>query len=141
MPVAINSYLIEHGQTPLAAPAAFARCIMERLVLRYCQVFEQIGRMTGNTIQAVHVLGGGARNSRLNQWLADALGMPVIAGPYEATALGNVLMQLVGLGELRNLEEVRIIARSTPTQVFSPRDAELGAWNEAAQRFSALAAT
>jgi rhamnulokinase len=135
MPAAINSYLVEHGQSPLLAPAAFARCIMESLVLRYCQVFEQISRLTGHSIDAVHVLGGGARNDRLNQWLADALAVPVIAGPSEATALGNALMQLVGLGELHTLEEVRTIARNAPTHVFSPRIGQLWAWNEAAQHW------
>ena len=140
MPAAINAFLREHGLAPLAAPAAFARCIMESLVLRYCQVFEQLGRLISTTIKAVHVLGGGARNGRLNQWLADALAMPVIAGPYEATALGNALMQLVGLGELRSLEEVRTIAQNAPTQVFSPRSAGFAAWNEAAQRFRMSAA-
>ena len=140
MPAAINTYLVERGQAPLSAPAAFARCIMESLVLRYCEVFHQISRLTGNTITSVHVLGGGARNDRLNQWLADALGVPVIAGPYEATALGNALMQLVGLGELSSLTEVREIASNAPTQVFSPRTARFSAWNGAAQRFSELAA-
>lgn len=138
MPTAINTYLSEHEQAPLSAPAAFARCIMESLALRYCEVFHQIGRLTGTTVNAVHVLGGGARNGRLNQWLADALAVPVIAGPYEATALGNALMQLVGLGELRGLEEVRAVARNVPTQVFSPRTNQLAAWNEAAQRFAAM---
>ncbi len=139
MPAVINTYLQEHGQTPLSAPAAFARCIMESLVLRYCEVFQQISRLTGTPIKTVHILGGGARNARLNQWLADALNVPVIAGPYEATALGNGLMQLVGLGELRNLEEVRAIAQNVPTRVFSPRTAQLAAWNEAWQRFGAMA--
>ena len=139
MPAAINTYLLEHGQAPLQEPAAFARCIMESLVLRYREVFEKISGLTGVVINRVHVLGGGARNTRLNQWLADALDVEVIAGPYEATALGNALMQLVGLGELRSLEEVRAIAQHTPTRVFAPRTAQLAAWNEAAQRFSALA--
>jgi rhamnulokinase len=138
MPVAINAYLQEHGQMPLSAPAAFARCIMESLVLRYREVFYQIGQLADTPISEIHILGGGARNARLNQWLADALDIPVIAGPYEATALGNALMQLVGLGELRSLEEVRSIAQNAPTQVFSPRTAQLAAWNEAAQRFGAI---
>jgi rhamnulokinase len=138
MPAAINAYLQKHGQMPLSAPAAFARCIMESLVLRYCEVFDQMSRLTGTMINTVHVLGGGARNARLNQWVADALNMPVIAGPYEATALGNALMQLVGLGELHGLEEVRVIAQTTPKQMFSPRTAHLAAWNEAVQRFSAM---
>jgi rhamnulokinase len=138
MPAAINAQLLEHGQTPLQAPAAFARCIMESLVLRYREVFHHISQLADTTINVVHVLGGGARNARLNQWLADALNVPVIAGPYEATAQGNALMQLVGLGELHSLEEVRTIAQNAPTQVFSPRTAHPAVWNEAAQRFSAI---
>jgi rhamnulokinase len=138
MPTAINAYLQEHGQIPFSAPAAFARCIMESLVLRYREVFQRIRQLAGTSISGVHILGGGARNARLNQWLADALDVPVIAGPYEATALGNALMQLVGLGELRNLEEVRTIAQKAPTQVYSPRTAQHVAWNEAAQRFGAI---
>lgn len=137
MPAAINAQLLEHGQTPLQEPAAFARCIMESLVLRYCEVFHQLSRLAGTSLNAIHVLGGGARNARLNQWLADALGVPVIAGPYEATALGNALMQLVGLGELHTLSEVRAIARNVPTQTFSPNAAQLSRWREAAQHFSA----
>jgi rhamnulokinase len=140
MPAAINSYLVEHGQAPLSAPAAFARCIMESLVLRYCQVFEQMSALTGDIMNAVHVLGGGARNNRLNQWLADALAVPVIAGPYEATALGNALMQLVGLDELHTLEEVRTIAHNAPTRVFLPREAQRATWQEAARRYRAITA-
>src|SRR6266576_1318859 len=131
MPAAINTFLVEHGQAPLSAPAAFARCIMESLVLRYCEVFQQMEGLTGAFIKGVHVLGGGARNALLNQWLADALDVPVIAGPYEATALGNALMQLVSLGELHSLGEVRTIARNALTQLFSPRTAQLDEWREA----------
>jgi rhamnulokinase len=65
----------------------------------------------------------------------------VIAGPYEATAQGNALMQLVGLGELYNLGEVRALARNTPTQVYSARSTERAAWDEAEQRFSAIASS
>jgi rhamnulokinase len=138
MPGAINAYLLKHGQAPLQAPATFARCIMESLVLRYSEVFHQISQLTGVHINGVHVLGGGARNSRLNQWLSDALDAPVIAGPVEATAQGNALMQLVGLGELHELGEVRAVAQNVPTQVFSPRAAGRAAWNEATQRFRAM---
>jgi rhamnulokinase len=139
MPATINAYLLECGQKSLETPAAFARCIMESLVLRYCEVFRQVSSLTGTIMSEVHVLGGGARNMRLNQWLADALGIPVIAGPYEATALGNALMQLVGLSELHNLQEVRTIACNAPTQTFLPQSAHFSAWEEAEQRFSALA--
>ena len=140
MPMAINDALREHGYAPLSAPAAFARCIMESLVLRYCEVFHQIHALTGTVIKEVHILGGGARNARLNQWLADALGVPVIAGPYEATALGNALMQLVGLGEVHTLTEVRTIAQKVSTHVFTPQTAQFARWSEAASRFSVMSA-
>jgi rhamnulokinase len=135
MPAALNAFLREHGQTPLQAPAAFARCIMESLVLRYRQVFQQISALTGTRLNGIHILGGGARNVRLNQWLADALAVPVIAGPYEATAYGNALMQLVGLGELHSLAEVRAIAQNAPTRIFEPQTGHSAIWHEAAQRF------
>src|SRR5207253_3277326 len=128
MPTAINTFLVERGRAPLSAPAAFARCIMESLVLRYREVFHQIRGLTGAIIHRVHVVGGGARNVRLNQWLADALEVPVIAGPFEATAQGNALMQLVGLGELSSLEEVRAIAQNAFTRVFAPQAAHLAQW-------------
>jgi len=140
MPKEINTYLQEHNQASLQTPAAFARCIMESLVLRYREVFHQISQLTGAPINRVHVLGGGARNTRLNQWLANALGTLVIAGPYEATASGNALMQLVGLGELHTLQEVRAVAQKTMTRVYEPQASAHDAWNEAAQRFSLLTA-
>ncbi len=138
MPAAINAYLREHNQAPLQAPVAFVRCILESLVLRYCEVFQQINELTGTRITSVHVLGGGARNARINQWLADALSLSVIAGPYEATAYGNALMQLVGLRELHTLQEVRAVAQGQPTSLFSPRLERRAAWREAAQRFRSM---
>lgn len=135
MPAALNAFLQAHGQAAVQTPAAFARCIMESLVLRYCEVLAQLGRLAGTPITRVHVLGGGARNTRLNQWLADALAMPVIAGPYEATAYGNALMQLVGLGELHTLAEVRTVARQESPRVFEPTPGRRLAWEEAGQRF------
>jgi rhamnulokinase len=138
MPDAINDYLRAHAQPPLERPADFARCIMESLVLRYCEVLRQLERLTGRMIEAIHVLGGGSRNTRLNRWLADAFGVPVIAGPQEATALGNALLQLVGLGDLRTLAEIRAIAQRAPTQVFEPEASQRAMWDEAAERFALL---
>lgn len=141
MPAAINAYLREHKQAELQQPEAFARCIMESLVLRYCAVFEQISQLTQKPLARVYVLGGGARNTRLNTWLADALNVPVIAGSAEATAQGNALLQLVGLGELQNLSEVRAIGRNAPTQTFLPRPGQNALWHAMAQRFQTLCAT
>ncbi len=138
MPATINGYLRERGQPPLTTHAGFARCIMESLVLRYGQVFAQAAHLTGTRIRRVHVVGGGSRNLRMNQWLADALDVPVVAGPAEATALGNALMQLVGLGELGILEDVRRLARATPTAAVTPRAGAAERWREASARFAAL---
>lgn len=140
MPDAINSYLRERGQPPLRTPAEYARCIMESLVLRYGEVLRQLEELTGMSVRSVHVLGGGSRNTRLNQWLADASGLPVIAGPVEATAQGNALLQLVGLGEAAALADIRAIAQRAPTQIFTPRAGQRAAWDEAAGRFAALTA-
>lgn len=131
MTKAINAYLLERGKAPLMAPAAFARCIMESLILRYRQVFQQVMQLRGTDIKQVHIVGGGARNARLNQWLADALAVPVIAGPFEATARGNALMQLVGLGELHGLSEVRAMAQHIPTQLYMPDLTRRSTWDEA----------
>jgi rhamnulokinase len=114
------------------------RCILESLVLRYHRVFDECARLTGTRAQGIHILGGGARNALINQWLADAMGVPVLAGPTEATALGNALMQLVALGELATLTEVRALARQQPTQEFLPRAHERVRWQEHLARVQTL---
>jgi rhamnulokinase len=138
MPAAINSYLVEHGQAPLQTPAAFARCIMESLVLRYHEELQHLQQFTGVNIKGIHVLGGGSHNVRMNQWLADASETPVIAGPAEATALGNALMQLVGLSEVSTLGEVRTLAQRVHTQHYPPDSASHVQWHEAAARFASI---
>jgi rhamnulokinase len=135
MLVAIGAYRQAHGLSALSEPGAIVRCILESLVLRYRQVFEECIRLTGRPIHAINILGGGAHNTLLNQWLADAMNVPVLAGPTEATALGNALMQLVGLRELTSLADVRAVAVQQPTQMFSPRPAEHAQWQEHYGRF------
>ncbi len=119
-------------------PGEVVRSILESLVLRYSQVFAECARLTGIPLHGIHILGGGARNDLLNQWLADAMGVPVLAGPTEATALGNALMQLVAQGELGSLADVRAVARQQPIQSFSPRAEEYAHWQEHLARFQAL---
>ena len=128
MPKAINAYLIEHGQAPLATPGQFVRCILESLVVRSCQVLDECTRLTGQPINGLHILGGGARNTTMNQWLADALGVPVLAGPIEATAQGNALVQLVALGDLASHADVRTLAQQQPTTMFVPNASEMSRW-------------
>jgi rhamnulokinase len=138
MLTAIHDYLVEHQFPALDQPGAIVRCILESLVVRYQQVFEECARLTGTPIHGIHILGGGAHNVLLNQWLADAMGVPVLAGPVEATALGNALMQLVALGELATLADVRELAHQQPTQTFSPHADQHARWQEQGARFRAL---
>ncbi len=138
MPETINAYLIEHGQPSLHTPAAMTRCIMESLVVRYRMEIQNMETLTGTPIKAIHILGGGSRNRYINQWLADASGIPVIAGPAEATAIGNALMQLVGLGELRTLADIRSLASNSPTTTYTPDREKRARWDEQRARFAVL---
>jgi rhamnulokinase len=138
MPTTINAYLIERGQVALSTPASFARCIMESLVLRYCIEIEHLQQLTSQEIEVIHIVGGGARNYLINQWLADASGIVVIAGPAEATAIGNVLMQLVGLGELHTLTDIRALAVHQHTKTYVPDTRKRQPWDEQKTRFLAL---
>jgi rhamnulokinase len=139
MPARIRRHLGEHGQPVPDTPGGIVRCILESLILRYRQVLEMASQASGTTLHTVHVVGGGAQNTLLNRWLTDATGLPVVAGPVEASTLGNALMQLVGLGELNSLAEVRSLARSvTQTQLFLPQPGERARWDDAYARFLAL---
>ena len=93
-------------------------------------VLDEICACTGRTYQAVHLVGGGAQSALLCQMTANACGIPVIAGPVEATVYGNLAMQLVAAGEVKNLKEVRrIIRNSENMKVYEPQDTEQ--WQEA----------
>jgi rhamnulokinase len=90
-------------------------------------------------LRAVHIVGGGSQNSHLNQWLADATGLSVLAGPVEASALGNALTQLIGLGEVNTLAELRALARaSTQIRTYMPDPVHRDGWDAAYQRFLSL---
>ncbi|HLI68655.1 MAG TPA: rhamnulokinase family protein [Ktedonobacteraceae bacterium] len=136
MPARIRLHLAERGQVLPETPGALVRCILESLVLRYRQVLEMIAVAGGTPLHTIHVVGGGAQHTQLNQWLANATGLPVLAGPVESSALGNALLQLVGLGELHTLAEVRSLSRAvTQTRQFLPEPDERADWDEAYQRF------
>ncbi|MEZ6055192.1 MAG: FGGY-family carbohydrate kinase [Planctomycetaceae bacterium] len=113
------------------------RCALESLALKYRQVLEGIESLTGEKIEVIHVVGGGSRNDLLNQFTASACGRPVIAGPTEATALGNVLVQARTAGDIGTLAEIREVVRaSSDLRRFEPCDTD--AWNEAYDRFTRL---
>ncbi len=134
MPDTIARFCEMTGQPVPADPPAFTRLVLESLALKYNVVLKSLERITGKTFREIHIVGGGARNALLNQFTADATGRRVVAGPVEATALGNIGMQILATGAAGSIAEVRrIIARSFPAEVFEPRDPE--SWIPVAERF------
>ena len=134
MPEAIEDACRRTGQPLPVDAGTFARTIFDSLALKYRVVLESLEELTGRTITAIRVIGGGARNRLLNRLVADATGRVVIAGPVEATALGNLAMQLLATGQVATLEEARdIIERSFPVERFEPENTK--GWEPAYRRF------
>jgi rhamnulokinase len=137
MPAKIAAFCRETGQPAPTEPGAVMRCILESLALLYRETLRQIEQLLGTRIARLHIVGGGSRNELLNQLTADALGIPVIAGPVEATALGNVLIQAITLGHLSSLAAARDLVRSAmETRTVQPRSG--GEWSAARDKFEAL---
>lgn len=135
----IQSFCRETRQPVPTTPGAIARCILESLALLYQSEVETIERLTGRTIRRLHVVGGGSKNDLLNQATADALGRTVVAGPTEATAAGNLLIQAHALGKIRGLAGIRKVVRASfPGETFKPSHTHRAAWDEARTRFAAL---
>ena len=121
MPAAIAAYCRETGQVEPAGQPGCARAILESLALKYRLVLESLEELTGRHYTHLRIVGGGSRNRLLNQFTADATGRVVLAGPVEATALGNIARQLLATGSVRSLAEARqIIEESFPVERFEP---------------------
>ncbi len=140
MPEAIRTYCRKTGQTPPELKSSFVRSVLESLALKYRYVIEQIERITGRPIDNIHVIGGGAKNHLLCQFTADATGRLVVAGPVEATAVGNILVQAIALGRVGSHSEMRqIIRNSFKLLPFEPQ--QTFHWDEAYERFRLLLET
>jgi rhamnulokinase len=136
---AIRSFLRETGQPAVEEPAHLARVIVASLALRYAEVREMLQALIGEPVVGIHVVGGGCRNDLLNQATADATFLPVESGPVEATALGNLALQAIALGELGSLSEAReMIARHAEIRRFEPDPGARGRWDELRQRYQSL---
>jgi rhamnulokinase len=136
-PRLVREWCATNGEPLPDGEGAIMRCVLESLALEYRAVLDDLTALSGRTVEVIHVVGGGIQNTLLCQMTADATGIPVLAGPVEATVIGNALVQLIALGELNNLAEARALVRAmhTPT-LYEPRDHEH--WNAAYQRFRAL---
>jgi len=137
MAEAIRDFCRETNQPRPETVSDFVTLILCSLAFKYRMVFDRLQRISGRPIRKIHVIGGGARNRVLNQFTADATGRPVFAGPFEATAEGNILVQAMGLGMLDSLDSIRQVVRnSTEVVSFQPQDAS--AWSEGYKRFEEL---
>jgi rhamnulokinase len=137
MPKRIADYCVESGQMPPDGVGETVRCALESLALQYRKTLRELETLTGERVERVHIVGGGSQNRLLNQFTASAAGVPVIAGPVEATALGNIAVQAITSGELRSLEEARaLVGKSFRLETFEPQEQDL--WNSAAERFRKL---
>jgi rhamnulokinase len=139
MPAAIQEFCRRTGQPAPTGIADTLRCILVSLALKYRLVLEQLRRVYPHAINRIHVIGGGSRNELLCQLSADATGLPVLAGPAEATVIGNLLVQAIGLGYLASHQQLREVVRSSfEVKRYQPRDT--GGWDSAYQRFRELQA-
>jgi rhamnulokinase len=134
MLAAIDKFCTRTQQPVPQEPGAHVRSVLESLAFKYRVVLRNLEHVCGKRIEQIRIIGGGSKNRLLNQMTADATGRKVVAGPAEATALGNVAIQVLATGEASSLQEVRaIVDRSFPTEVFEP--VETDKWDQHAERF------
>jgi rhamnulokinase len=138
LPGRIRTFCAETGQDVPEDAGAVVRCVLESLALKHRQTTQLLREATGAVPPEIHIVGGGALNGPLCQWTADATELPVLAGPVEATAIGNLAAQAIALGELASLDEARHVIRASfePT-AYEPSASS--AWLEAAERFDRIA--
>jgi len=137
MQKAIDDFCLKTGQTVPGSRAEYIRMVYESLALKYRFVNEQICNASGTTTRVVNIVGGGSKNGLLNQFTADALGMPVMAGPEEATAVGNFMVQALGLGIIGSMHDaLPVIEQAFPIAAYKPADT--AAWDGAYERFRGL---
>lgn len=134
MPEKIMKYCKETGQEVPESKAAIVRCILESLALKYNIAIKGLEKIVGYEIPVLHIVGGGSQNTVLCQFTANALGKTVITGPVEATSVGNLLCQLMALGEISGLKEARaLVEKSFPVNIYTPTDKT--SWEEACSKF------
>lgn len=134
MPEAIAAFCRRTGQPVPEGPGPIVRCALEGLALKYRWVLERLEELVGKRLDTIHVVGGGAQNTLLCQLTADCCDRPVVAGPIEATAIGNVLTQAIGLGLIASLSQARaVVRRSFEPVTYTPRNP--GRWREPYQQF------
>jgi rhamnulokinase len=134
MPTRIRAFCRRTDQSVPQSKGELVRCTLESLALKYRWVLERLEEILGRRLEPVHIVGGGTRNRLLNQFAADATGRQVVTGPIEATAIGNVIVQLMALGHIASLDEGRQVVRNSfDIGMYEPVDGDV--WDEAYDRF------
>ncbi len=134
MEQAIQTYCSDSHQPVPHTRGQIVRCIFESLALRYRQVLDNLRTLSPHPIETLHVIGGGSRNELLNRWTANAVGIPVVAGPSEATAIGNIMIQALAAGTAKDIASMRqLINRSISLETFYPEDTDV--WDAAYLHF------
>ena len=137
MPGEIAAYCRETKQAVPETPGQVSRCILESLALSYRAALDEIQKLAGRMIEKLHIVGGGSQSALLNQFAANATKREVVAGPVEATAAGNVLIQAIAMGQVESVQALREIVRNSfPLHTFKPRDSDV--WQKAYDRFTEL---
>jgi rhamnulokinase len=138
MPETLKKFCRITGQPVPETHAEITRCIFEGLALKYRYVLDELKTVYPGPIRKIHIIGGGAKNHMLCRFTANATGLPVFAGPYEATIIGNIMVQALGRGTIRSVGEMReIISRSVEIKEYFPNDKET--WDKAYNRFCQIA--
>jgi sugar (pentulose or hexulose) kinase len=130
MPARVQAFCQRSGQAVPQTKGEIVRTVLESIALKYRLVLERLEEVTGRQLEPIHIIGGGTKNRLLSQFTADCTGRKCIAGPVEATAIGNILVQAIGLGHLRSLAEARaVVSTSFVPEEFTSTDT--AGWNEA----------
>jgi rhamnulokinase len=134
MPARIRAFCERTGQPVPESKGAIVRCALESLALKYRWTLERLEEMLGRRLEPIHIIGGGTQNRLLNQLAADATGRRVVTGPIEATAIGNVLVQMMALGHIGSIKEGRRIVRTSfDVETYEPHGGD--EWDDAYGRF------
>ena len=134
MPDALSRLAERANEPPMDTPGEYARCILESLAFRYRQTLEELKQIRDKKIRRIHIIGGGSQNLPLCRFTANATGLPVVAGPAEATAVGNIMVQAMAHGKIRSLAEIRqVLINSFEFREFLPEDCS--EWDNRYTRF------
>jgi rhamnulokinase len=134
MPEALSGLAERAHEPPMDTPGEYVRCILESLAFRYRQTLEELKQITDKKIRRIHIIGGGSQNLPLCRFTANATGLPVLAGPAEATAVGNIMVQAMARGKIRSLAEIRqVLINSFEFSEFLPEDCS--EWDNQYSRF------